>query len=124
MTVPRICVMQMLDTLETGGAEQVAVTIANHLPRDRYVSYLCTTRRDGPLEHSIAGDVARLRLRRKHSLDPAAVAKLVRFVREKEIQIVHAHGSTVFLAGLAGAFGSAPALVWHQIGRASCRERV
>ena len=103
MQMPRIGVMQMLDTLEAGGAEQVAITIANHLPRGRYDSYLCTTRREGPLAGSIAADVGRLRLARKHSLDPAALARLVRFVQDRQIKIVHAHGSTVFLAKIGRA---------------------
>ena len=33
-------VMQMVDTLETRGAERVAVNIVNHLPREKYAPYL------------------------------------------------------------------------------------
>jgi hypothetical protein len=53
----RLNVMQVTDTLDAGGAERIAVTIANLLPRSEYKSYLCTTRRDGPLLELLASDV-------------------------------------------------------------------
>ena len=106
-------VMHLVDTLEIGGAERVAVNLANVLPRDRYRVSLCTTRRDGPLAATVAGDVGRLRLQRTCRFDPFAVARLVKFVRDHEIRLLHAHGTAVFLARLAASFPPFPKVIWH-----------
>ena len=65
----RIGVMQVIDTLAMGGAERVAVNLANGLPAARYASHLCTTRQDGPLAASLERHVGRLRLGRTRRLD-------------------------------------------------------
>src|SRR5579863_5854429 len=68
--------MHLIDTLAAAGAERVAVNIVNHLPRDRYIPYLCTTRSDGPLDALVAPDVIRLRLQRRSRFDLRAVIRL------------------------------------------------
>ena len=37
----KLGVMHLVDTLEVGGAERVAVTLVNHLDQNRYVPHLC-----------------------------------------------------------------------------------
>ena len=84
----RVRVMQVVDSLDMGGAERVAVNLANLLPGDRFESYLCTTRRGGPLENLIAVHVGRLNLNRKGRFDSAGIRRLVAFVGEHGIQIL------------------------------------
>ena len=62
-------VVQVVDSLDMGGAERVAVNISNHLARNHYRSYLCTTRHEGPLEDLVMPAVTRLRLRRRITAD-------------------------------------------------------
>src|SRR5260221_9907312 len=62
----RIGVMHLVDSLDIGGAETVAVNLVNCLPREQYVAHLCTTRKDGPLEKLVRADVLRLGLQRKY----------------------------------------------------------
>src|SRR5688572_888919 len=52
-----IRVMHVIDTQEGGGAERVAVNLANLLPRCRYETHFCTTRSEGVLAGLIADDV-------------------------------------------------------------------
>jgi glycosyltransferase involved in cell wall biosynthesis len=119
-----IGVMQIVDTLETGGAERVAVNIANYLPRDRYTPYLCTTRKEGPLEDVLRPDVGRLKLYRRHTFDIAAGRQLVSFIKTQDIQILHAHGASIFLAGIASAFAPGVRVIWHDhFGRCGTEER-
>src|ERR1700735_5796871 len=83
-----IGVMQIVDTLEMVRAERVAVNIAKCLANRQvsrgsqgryssylYCSYLCTTRRDGPLEALVSPGVGRLRLNRRYRLDTGAVRR-------------------------------------------------
>lgn len=114
----------MVDTLVPGGLERVAVNLANGLSRSRYGVHLCTTRQDGPLERSVSADVGRLRLRRSGRFDLAALRRLVRYVRANDIRLVHAHGTSLFLAVAAAAFRPRPAVVWHDhFGRFGSEER-
>lgn len=105
--------MHLTDTLEIGGAERMAVNIVNLLPRDRFMPHLCATRRLGPLADLIAPDVPQLCLDRRHRLDLRAVRRLVAYIREHEIGVLHAHGTAVFAAVAASMFAPHPAVIWH-----------
>jgi glycosyltransferase involved in cell wall biosynthesis len=109
----RLGVMQLLDTLEPGGAERVALNIANLLPRDRFRPYLGTTRREGDLASLVLPDVGRLRLGRTSRFDLSALRRLSTFLRTQNIQILHAHGTSLLMAATASLFPPYPAVVWH-----------
>ena len=109
----RVGVMQVVDTLSVGGRERVAVNLANMMPRDRYRSYLCTTRREGPFSEAVRRHVGRLRLDRRRTFDARALYRLVGFIRREDIQILHAHDAAILMAGLASLFPPFPAVVWH-----------
>jgi len=105
--------MHLVDTLEAGGAERVAVTLVNHLDQERYVAHLCSTRREGPLAYAVERSVRRLKLNRSWRFDIGPVFRLQRYIRRNQISVLHAHGSTVFLARLMGMFPPYPAVIWH-----------
>lgn len=109
----RVGVMHVTDTLDAGGTERVAVNLCNLLPRERFRTYLCTTRRDGSLASALAGDVGRLRLGRKWRFDAQALRRLASFIKDEDIKILHAHGSALFVSGLAAMLPPRPLLVWH-----------
>jgi len=105
--------MHLVDSLDIGGTERMALNLANGLPRDRYIPYLCTTRQDGPLADLVRADVVRLRLRRRYWFDLGAVRRLIAFNRLNNIRIIHAHSSSLLVAAAASLFRPRPALVWH-----------
>lgn len=105
-------VLHLIDTLDAGGAERVAVNLANHLPHDRFRAHLCATRRGGMLEKEISPQVGFLSLNRRGRFDPGAVARLVAYIRQNKIEILHAHSSSVFLACLAAVICNC-ILIWH-----------
>jgi glycosyltransferase involved in cell wall biosynthesis len=109
----RVGVMHLVDTLGLAGAERAAVGYVNHLPRELYRPFLCTTRADGPLEPFVADDVCRLRLQRQCRYALTPLMKLRRFIREQRIGLLHAHGSTLFVARMAQLGVQRPALIWH-----------
>ncbi len=120
----RIGVLHVVDALNIGGAEQVALSLANLLPRDRYRPFLCTTRAEGPLSPRVAPHVGRLKLRRKGRLDAASVIRFVRFLNQHDIRIVHAHASALFFCRLARAVSPPTALIWHDhYGRCDFNDR-
>jgi glycosyltransferase involved in cell wall biosynthesis len=117
-------VVHVVDALNIGGAERVAVNLVNLLPRDRYVPYLCTTRSEGPLSQFVAPHVTRICLERRGKFDTAALRQFVRFIDERRISIVHAHASALFFSRLAAALSGRCAMVWHDhYGRADFGDR-
>ncbi|MFK8110713.1 MAG: glycosyltransferase family 4 protein [Rubripirellula sp.] len=109
----RLKVLQLVDTLDMGGTERVAVNLANQLDQLGHQSYLCTTRRDGPLSSMISPKVNRLSLSRRRTIDWKAIKRLRCFVRDNDIQIVHAHGTSIVTANLALKWSKSPRIVWH-----------
>src|SRR5438552_2607628 len=117
-------VVQITDTLDAGGAERVAVNLANLLPRDRYRSYLCSTWREGMLADQVAPHVGRVCLDRKGRFDRRAVRALVQFNRKHEVRLLHAHASSLFIATVASLFRPRPAVLWHvHLGRYAAEQR-
>lgn len=110
----RIRVLHVTDSLHAGGAERVAVNLVNELPRDRFRTMLCTTRADGPLAVEVDPSVARLALARgRHRLgDVLAARRLARFLADEQVDVVHAHGTSLFIAAAATALRPTT-LVWH-----------
>ncbi len=120
----RIGVMQVTDTLAAGGLERVAVNLANHLPREQYDSHLCVTRETGPLMDLVSQHVKHFNLVRTGRLDVGAVRRLIAYVRKHEIRILHAHGTSLFIAALVSRVKPYPAVVWHDhFGRSATEQR-
>lgn len=109
----RTRVLHIVDTLDPGGMERVAVNLANALPRDRFECGLCTTRRDGALAGLVAPDVTRVCLERRVRFDVGAIRRLGSFITANDIQILHAHGTSLFTAVGGAFFAPYPAIVWH-----------
>src|SRR5690606_38908493 len=106
-------VLQLIDSLRPGGAEKMAVNIANALLPHVDRSFLCCTRQEGMLKDEIKPEVRYLFLNKKSRLDPKAILGLRKYIIENKIDIIHAHSSSFFLAGLLKLTGSNFKLIWH-----------
>lgn len=109
----RIGIMHLIDTLDAGGAERVAVNLANLLPREKYRIHLCTTRREGVLADLVEKDVGRICLDRSGRFDWQALRRLSSYIRTHRIQLLHAHSTALFVAVLAGFCRPFPKVIWH-----------
>ena len=105
-------VLQLIDSLDAGGAERMSVNLANALHRAGVSSHLCATRRGGPLAEALDPEVPLLILEKRSALDPAALRRLVRYVRENRIEIIHAHSSSYATALLCRLFTGVK-VIWH-----------
>lgn len=95
MKTPRpLRVVQVVDTLDAGGFERVAVDIANSLPALGTDSFLCTTRRTGILRDQLADEVVYFSLDRKSRFDLGAIIRFRTWIKSNAIDIVHAHGNS------------------------------
>lgn len=87
-------VLHVIDTLSPGGAERMAVEIANRTPGKVTV---CGTRALGELASSLEPDVNVFSLQRKRRWDLHAVRELATFCRERSVDVIHVHGRSSYL---------------------------
>lgn len=106
-------VLQLTDTLEAGGAERMAVNLANALVGEIGYSALCATRAEGPLLKEIRPDVGYFAMRKRSVLDLAALFRLIRFLYQHKIEVLHAHGTSVFTGVLAKMGKPRLRVIWH-----------
>lgn len=106
-------VVQVIDSLALGGAERVAVNLANALSQEPSLQvFLCATRAMGPLEDFVVEHVQTLCLHKKASWDVAAFWRFRKFLRKQRIDVVHAHSSSLFWA-VCATLGTPAKVVWH-----------
>ncbi|MEX0769030.1 MAG: glycosyltransferase family 4 protein [Microthrixaceae bacterium] len=102
----KLKVMMVTDSLQVGGAEQVAVDIANSLDRDTHQVYFCATRTDGLLRSSLREDVQVMVLERSATWDLVKLLKFGQYVRQQGIEVLHSHGrGTMKFVSLCKALG-------------------
>lgn len=106
-------VLQIIDSLEAGGAERMAVNYANALADAIDFSGLVVTRKEGPLLQQVDNKVSYLYLGKKGTIDLKALSKLRKFVVKNKVEIVHAHSTSFFLAFLLKISCPSIKLIWH-----------
>jgi glycosyltransferase involved in cell wall biosynthesis len=106
-------ILQLIDTLRTGGAERVAVNVANTLVNKIEYSFLCITRQEGLLKSSINEEVEYVFLNKKSAIDVFALMKLLRFVKKHRIDIIHAHSTSFLFATIIKWMYPSVKIIWH-----------
>ncbi|WP_299667483.1 glycosyltransferase [uncultured Polaribacter sp.] len=109
----KLGVLQIIDSLNTGGAEVLAVNIANALSKESINSHLCTTRAEGNLITNLNADVGYIYLKKNKILDYKAIIKLKNYVIKNNISIIHAHSSSYFTAFCLKIFYNNLYIIWH-----------
>ena len=106
-------IIQIIDSLEAGGAERMAVNYANALADKVLFSGLVATRREGSLINQINPNVPYLFLNKKKRIDFKALFRLRSFVSENKVSCVHAHSTSFFLTFLLKIIHPSVKIVWH-----------
>lgn len=106
-------VLQLIDSLDPGGAERVAVQLANALVPSITKSFLCATRKEGLLKASLHPEVGYLFLNKKRTVDIRAILTLKNYIKQHDITIVHAHSSSFFIAVCVKILVPKLKIVWH-----------
>jgi len=106
-------IIQIIDSLEAGGAERMAVNYANSLAKQIDFSGLVATRKEGALLNQLRCNVSYLFLNKKGPLDFISLFKLRKFVIENKVDIIHAHSTSFFTAFLLKLMYPSIKLIWH-----------
>lgn len=106
-------VVQLIDSLEAGGAERMAVNFANALSTEISFSGLVVTRKLGSLQNEIDKKVPFLFLKRKKLIDFKAINNFKIFLKKNKIEIIHSHSSSFFFAVLVKIIFPKIRIIWH-----------
>ena len=110
-------VLQVLHTLEVGGAERVALSLAESLSKRFEFRFACLDGL-GPLEDQLRelGIQADL-IGRRPGFDTRAIASMRGLMRQFQPDVVHAHQTTPFVYTLAARFGQNTPILLTEHGR-------
>lgn len=106
-------IVQIIDSLEAGGAERMAINYANALVDSIEFSALVVTRKEGILKKQLDKKVSYLFLKKTKSIDLRAVFLLRKFIKENKIEFIHAHSSSFFIAVLVKLTLLSVKIIWH-----------
>ena len=114
----RLRVLSLVDNAgDLGGAERFTIGLAEHLPRERFESWVCSTRTGAP---SVVRELAEMQigyvgLARRSKRDVHRLRELASLMRARRFDIVHAHmfGSNVWGTLFGRAFG-VPVVLAHE----------
>lgn len=106
-------VLQMVDTLHSGGAERMALNLTNSLVGRIEYSGICVTRKEGLLSSQVKPEAGYIFLEKKYVFDLKAILKFHKCIRKKQIKILHAHGTSFFLGCIIKLLNPKLKLVWH-----------
>ena len=104
-------IIQVVDTLNPGGSERVAVDLANGLKLAGHSVFFCVTRHDGTLRSELDSEIIFLNLLRKKSYQ--GLRRFRKFVDENQVSIVHAHGNSTALFCVLSLWGMNSVRIIH-----------
>ena len=113
MPKKEIRIIQLIDSLEPGGAERMAVTIANSLVDEVGFSGLVVTRVEGHLKATVKNTVSYFFLNKKKRIDVLALLRFRKYVKQHKVTHIHAHGSSYFFAILLKLTLPTMKVFWH-----------
>ena len=95
-------IIHVIESLEFGGAEKVAIQLATGCAALHNVA-ICTTKRVGELSQSVDGNIKLIHLAGKEGNDPAVIKQLTRVFREHDADLVHIHNWGVYVEAVIAA---------------------
>lgn len=107
-------VLQLIDSLDAGGAERMAVNIANALLQSGIPSFFCVTRKEGLLKKNFDEAIPFLFARKQGKLDLRALLKVRKFIKKHNITHIHAHTTSFFFGALLKLMCPNCKLIWHE----------
>lgn len=111
-------ILQIIPTLDRGGAEKQLSLLSAGLPRDEFDVHVCALTRGGPLLGNLqSANIPVTIIGKKWKIDPAAMWRLKRHIRSLKPDIVH---TWIFAANCYGRQAAFSARVKHVVAGERC----
>jgi glycosyltransferase involved in cell wall biosynthesis len=105
-------IIQVIDTLNIGGAERMCVNISNLLTSKSIDNSIVVTRKQGPLSKQV--DANRINLiSKKHGLDIKAFYRFFKIIKIERPDVIHAHSTSVYWSVVLKIIFPRLKLIWH-----------
>lgn len=106
-------VVQLIDSLEAGGAERMAVSYANALQEKITFSGIVVTRNEGNLKNQLKKNVSYLFLAKDKVFDIKALLNARKFLVKNKVQYIQAHSTSIYFAFLLKLILPRIKIIWH-----------
>lgn len=106
-------ILQLIDSLAIGGAERMAVNLANLFLEKDIPNLLVASREAGPLYGLLKDQQVFKTLGKTKTLDQNAFKRLIRLIKEFKPTHLHVHDSSVFWGVALKVFFPNIQLIWH-----------
>jgi glycosyltransferase involved in cell wall biosynthesis len=111
-------VINYIDSLNLGGAETMAVNIANGIVNYNYESHLVCTREEGPLLLKVSPQCQVKCFGYKKTFHLKTISSLCKYILQNDVDIIHAHNHTIFLVAICKillllAYRKKVLVIWH-----------
>ena len=107
-------VLQIIDSLNAGGAERMALNYANALADKIEFSGIVVTRQEGILQKQLSDKVPYFFINKKKKIDFHSIRMLKKIIVQNNIDILHAHGTSFFTAFLVKLILFRVKIVFHE----------
>ncbi|TNF43602.1 MAG: glycosyltransferase [Cytophagales bacterium] len=109
--LPKIA--QLIDSLDPGGAERMAVNLANEFQHLGWSNLLIVSRHLGGLAAQVTDQGQVHLLKKTSTFDRAAFGRFLDLLKSERVEILHAHGPSVYWGVIAKWFLPRIHLIWH-----------
>lgn len=106
-------ILHLIDSLNPGGAERMAVSYVNVLAEQGVEAHLWATREEGLLKGTLKPEVHYRFLKRKGPVGFKALFAASRQIKKENIRLIHAHSTSWFFGTLLKWLNPSVKLVWH-----------
>lgn len=106
-------ILQLIDSLNPGGAERMAVNLANAFKNEEIENILVISREKGQLGDLVEDQDHLYWLGKKSTFDRIAFRALLKRIDEFKPTIFHAHGTSIYWGLAAKFFRPKLKLIWH-----------
>ena len=106
-------ILQIIDSLEIGGAERMSVNIANVLSDEGINNILVCSRKVGKLKQFLNKSVIFYCLNKKYSFDLKAILQLYKIIKNESPTHIHTHSSSIYWGILMKFLFPKVKLIWH-----------
>lgn len=106
-------ILQIIDSLNIGGAERMAVNMANTFSESDISNVLVCSRYGGQLINFLSKETSYYDLEKRNFADIMAFYKLTKIVKKESPDVIHAHSTSLYWAILIKMLFPSVKLLWH-----------